>query len=1083
MAPIRTEERITREVRRFEDKDYSREVFGRDGAEKSRLTGDSDSVAIKRLGETQKGLELTGNAIAALEIAPTKLQVERAQAPKVVAATQPSLFERQLVVGFLYSSKKEKLTYAAGSDENALRILANDADDEVRLKVAQNPKTPTDVADKLSQEFGPVGEAVKSTRDQKAKLASREAARAFEDGIQSLSDAQKIALAGSADDRTISILAGDGDGLVRAAAERTAARQRRERRDEEDAYESRIDDAPLAQRMAYASGSDVKALLILSRDPDNSLSSIASARLVSLGEKQRKSEEAFKPIDFSRVSKEQKIEYAAGSNERALRVLARDDDAAVRSIVAKNLNAPDYILKFLATQGGEIAVMAWATFGTKNPGATASSESLTISAVAAATPLEAQTRVRQTPARARLKEGAVGAAFQVLMADQETSQRARRVLNAGETRMGVDGLSANEVRNIGRPGWLAATADPTTVPFVIESVNRQANAISHQLKETLGKTAKPYIATLIIGTGPQASNFANELSRRAPDRHVVMVDASEVLGGGNFASVGNMFNLNSREGEDTGARPLPGTDETLNKVIGPITPADLAGGRWNPAVNVAVSASIAAYSSGADFLMGEKMLDVRDGSRNGLGKKLGWSGRYEVRFDSGLIVYTDELKIATGFGKERIDFADAASRALIKEESDKVDILHPERVPQILTSAQDYRLAQARAEPRAPYRGKDNVTVYVGGGDSIKTNIELREGLGPQNAYIGSGKDDVTKLGALGPAIWLSGEKGFSSCEEYLATSRPRYAALSVLLKSAREGASPRVQPLRAKLTGIAREGTRLRVSYDLFDKDGAPAGTKSVVADRVVLGAGFTDTTGDVLDGVLGDRAAKYKESLEDVMGQPRGFAQPVVVARKLKGQDITFLGKAAGDLADTKELRGVNENDAGLFVLSTRTQEAAKLSASAQPKDARESTRLSPRSMYPVGTPAEKLLLVVEEKSPRLAPATVAGDRVAVFALAQLSDLLQGYRFSTKADVDLSFERRDGRLIVQSGAFDSPALTKLIAQINRSPELLDRLRALTDFGGKPRVVFTFPHRDGVVAPARASVQKTRKLTLPKVN
>lgn len=535
------------------------------------------------------------------------------------------------------------------------------------------------------------------------------------------------------------------------------------------------------------------------------------------------------------------------------------------------------------------------------------------------------------PGVERLKQGAVGVAYELIMSDPELSQRAKRMLNGKRELLAVDGLSDTAVRTIGRPGWLALFANPTTRTLALNAINDEATRISDVVKSTmdgLNKGDKFFVPTLVLGTGPQAASFMNELARRKPNVKVLAVDTSERLAGGNFDSLGKMFNLNSREGEDTGDRPLPGTDETLNKVISQVTPSDLGGQRWNPAVSVAISSAVGAYASGADFLLGENVLNVTDGVVSGVQEAQKWPGRYKVVFESGRELYTNDVVIGSGLGTERLPFSDEKSLGLAESERAKVNLDTPNNVPQVVTTGDAFRLAQKAVSPRDPYRGKENVTLVVGAGDSARTFIELLQGLGPQSAYTGEGKDDTAQRGGVGPTLWLTGKDGFASCDEYLAQSRPRYAQLSVALKAPDTNSKPRVEPLRGRLSQIEREGGRIKATYAMYDSAGSEVGTKSVMVDRVVLATGYTDKLGTTLAGVVGPKG-DYKGNLEDIIGQPEGFSEPVTVARRLRDQSITFIGAAAGQLPSTKELRGVLENKAALFANTPRTQIAASLFA----------------------------------------------------------------------------------------------------------------------------------------------------------
>jgi hypothetical protein len=679
-------------------------------------------------------------------------------------------------------------------------------------------------------------------------------------------------------------------------------------------------------------------------------------------------------------------------------------------------------------------------------------------------------RVRWTDASARLKQGAVGVLYKLLWANPELSQRMLRVINSGSERMSVDGLDAGGVRAIGRPGWLALMSDPVNRDSVLEAVNREVNTMSDALKARMRVTDKPFIPTLIIGSGPHGANLVSQLSRRQDMSGVAIVEATETLGGGNFASVGEMFRLNSREGVDSGARPRPGTDETLNKLVGPITPSDLGGARWNPAKSVAAAATVNAYASGAQFLMGSRIVEVQD-SKVGNRTKLNWPGRYKVLFEGGREIYTDSIHIAAGLGKERLNFGDETTKALIQSEVAKIDLLKPDTPPQIMNVQAAFRYAQESTSPRKPYFKQGNktpVTAVIGSGDSAKTFLELQMGLGPDTAYVGKGKDEPAQAGSVGQFVWLTGEKGFASCLEYLTTSRPRYAQASVALKAA-EGKTPRIEPLRAKLANMRKtEDGRIELEYDIFESE-TKLRTEKRVVDRVILAAGFEEQLSDVFIDVNGGK--DFRAALEDISGQPTGFDSPVVVARKLKDQEIYFEGPAAGQLPSNAELSNVSENKASLYTTSTRTQTFADdYAANRAPRDANGELKTSNLAPETASSTVVKLAakdsqkdlteIEIEAVNGRVVSTDTAAERPSQYVLARLCEALSsGIAYEEKGSMVVRVKQKRGKdgIVALTATLDGPK--KVPAQFEavlKDPRVIDALRILTD--SKQTATFTLP-------------------------
>lgn len=687
---------------------------------------------------------------------------------------------------------------------------------------------------------------------------------------------------------------------------------------------------------------------------------------------------------------------------------------------------------------------------------------------------------RGNPGVARLKQGAVGVLYELVLADPALSQRARRLLNGKPELLSVDGLSDAAVREIGRPGWLALFANPATRSIAIKAINDEASRISNTIKTTMDELKKGeqfYAPVIVIGSGPQAASFVNELARTDPSKQVLVVDGSSRLAGGNFAELGKMFSLNSREGVDEGNRPLPGTDETLNKVISQVTPSDLGGQRWNPADSVAIASAVGVYASGANTLLDETVLSVVDGEQGGVGKAQSWAGRYRVVFESGREAYTDHVVFGAGLGEEKLPFKDEASLALATAERAKVNVGRPNEVPQVLTTSDAFRLAQAAVSPRDPYRGKENVTLVVGAGDSARTFIELMQGLGPQSAYTGEAKDDTAQRGGVGPMVWLTGKSGFDSCEEYLAESRPRYAQLSVALKSPDEQSKPRVEPKRGQLASVTKlEDGRIKVIYSTFTKDGAPSGTSELTVDRVVLATGYQDGLGKVLGSIVG-QDGDYKSKLENVTASREQLdfgSELVAVARQMPKQNLLFIGAAAGQLPTNEELRGVLENKAALFANTPRTQVAARLFA-ATAKTRAQQLQVAGKSgaaeFSPVSAPGRTARAVTEEEeSPTIDvgfdKALASFDNPELYVKYGIFKALQQTKFAEVSEVSVTIGKSKGLLTFASPGVDvAVTIRNAFAQ---DPVLRTAARVMVE-GSKKKYTFTFAVNSNGEATAKA--------------
>lgn len=505
-------------------------------------------------------------------------------------------------------------------------------------------------------------------------------------------------------------------------------------------------------------------------------------------------------------------------------------------------------------------------------------------------------------------------------------------------------------------------ADPVAFTTLLQRMEEDTIAASNHLSASIGAAQRqgvfPYYPTIIVGSGPQGASIATEWKRTDPRAGLLVID-SATRPGGQFVGQGSQFRLNSRSGTTRlGENPAFGSDIDLNPIAGPVQPA--GGARYATADAIANAARAAAMSNGADVLLDTGVATVVDQQQQREAGKV--PGRYLVLTSDGNKIYTDQLIVAGGIGKDKFPF-DNNTNLLIEQSRAQAGPGKP--LPGIVTVSDLLSHMESAPTGRDAMRAKANskpVTLYVGAGDSTFTALENVYGFGPESAYTGAGRVDYTQRGIdVGQAVWFTGPNGFSSCDEFARGTdsrkgrRSRYAAIEGLLQPSAPGATPKVSPMRAELTSIRpMSDGRYAVTYKTFDSNGQISSSQMVV-DRVVLGTGKDTGVESTLAPVLSKTSGNtLREKTEEVMGTPDGYRtregapRQVAVANKVRGQDVYLVGPTlpvapteANVTADQSQaLDKARENVVGLAYNTPRNVVLARDLATKQKNDPTKQT-----------------------------------------------------------------------------------------------------------------------------------------------
>ncbi len=445
----------------------------------------------------------------------------------------------------------------------------------------------------------------------------------------------------------------------------------------------------------------------------------------------------------------------------------------------------------------------------------------------------------------------------------------------------------------GRQAWIPLVSNRPLRRAVVRTILRDMNGRSEKVKDLIRADAAPVWDTVFVGAGVHTAAAASALGQADRAHSMLVIEAGELVSA-NFASIGQTIAINSSNRQETGEGVQPFGRGNNNPSEGPVGVPDLSGDKWPAADTLSDVATVSLHTSGADVITRSKVSRVTE---RGAGDA--WPARYKIETSDGLTVYAASVVVGSGLGKPVIKVKRGAK--LIASETGKVDLRRPDDVPGILFYNQAMALANQSAAPRDPYRappggGRAPRIAVIGGGDSGKTFLELMYGLAPSGAYDGPGKLDRAQRGEVGALDWVVGPNGPTDCKTFLDGVRARYARISPSIKSGK------AQLLNRNFVGVEKKGDKFRVLYS----DGT-----SRIYDKVIIATGFESEAPEVLASLLPagyDTSVPFARSnaVEKVNTQVGGgLRKPRSVAKRVIGQDVYFIGPAAGDdLVDRNEI-----------------------------------------------------------------------------------------------------------------------------------------------------------------------------------
>lgn len=561
-----------------------------------------------------------------------------------------------------------------------------------------------------------------------------------------------------------------------------------------------------------------------------------------------------------------------------------------------------------------------------------------------------------------------------------------------------------------------------TRPALMEAVRIDMSAHSDRIKGFLARTGEGLDATgqpvarvkrVIIGGGSQGATLANELNRIGQGDGTLVVDASRA-GDNNFGTVRN-FRLNSETGTYEGrvggakpgrtANPLHGGAIQVEDLLPP-TPGNTFpdAGTFGDAQVLALHA---ARRTGTDVMTEARVTGVKD---LGAGRT---GGRYLItiedvsagRTGKSYQVFTDQVVDATGLGKPSVPMRDAGSQSYITDQSARLaksggaglrtqGVVHGEDFLRTYTNA-------SPAERASFLTNSEGNVIIIGGGDAAKTSAELIQ-------RIAAERGTTVKQMLGGKKIeWIGIDP-----QKDLWT---RYEGVRDLFDT---GAASTLGGRVEKIEPIA--GTnRSRITLKM------PDGTfETRDAGRVVLAMGMRSDTPGVFKDVV-PQGFDWKTGRVPVMGRDPVFGDASPLASRIPGQDVFLVGMASGlerapdhswleyfgwknllvadqVLADGKPL---TSPFAGLRGTAVRTVVQPSIGASSSAGLA------TPGAMTPLPS-----------GDPKIA------------ARVGLHSALSQFEFPGTQNLDLTFARENGALVVKAQNLDAAATRALATEIGRS-------------------------------------------------
>lgn len=558
-----------------------------------------------------------------------------------------------------------------------------------------------------------------------------------------------------------------------------------------------------------------------------------------------------------------------------------------------------------------------------------------------------------------------------------------------------------------------------------------------------------------IGAGPHSASAANALTRANPMTSQLVIEAEDAVSA-NFFKGGRVFAINSsNRAEVAGTLAKPGGVANINPIEGPVGVPDLSGLKYPEGRTIADASTVALASSNSDVLFNTAVRNITRAPE-------GAPAKYLIEIDSGVngvtSVYANKVVFSSGLGKEFVGIGDASTKRLIQSEIAKVDYANPDAVPGILTFDQFKRLADLSKRPRDAYRSAERIAV-VGLGDSGRVTNEFLLGEGPMGGYDTLGTLDRAQRGPIAGIDWIVGNSGPRNAAEYsqgvkngtYPGSRPRYARLTNPIRKAdqaiKRGELPGQETIRlvqGNLSKIRVKGRGANRRFELTVL--APDGTETVTTvDKVILATGFRNQTGDFVADLLPE-GTELTTTIErsGVLSRVRGEladGSNAFVAKRIPGEDVYFIGPAAGDDLPAKAAKaGISENGASLFNLIPRSTSLAR-------------NQLAAEAMFtPVRPVAPEIVEVTSKRSAQWTLETTSFDigklpegYEAFTAKVEMAKTLDTFRFPGTRSISITFERSGSELVLK--APENQALADAIQNNEALMSLAQRLTAT----GKP--------------------------------
>jgi hypothetical protein len=470
---------------------------------------------------------------------------------------------------------------------------------------------------------------------------------------------------------------------------------------------------------------------------------------------------------------------------------------------------------------------------------------------------------------------------------------------------------------------------PNLVDSILADMRRKSDALSARIDqaEKSGKIdeASQVYDYVVVGTGVHDQIFNNIVSAKNPTLKGLSVGDGDAVSE-NFALADQFFRINSsNRATKAGVLPKPG-EGNLNEFPGGIVQVpDIDPNRFPPARTLSDAATINRSVDSADILFHHRVKAVVPKDLAGLpGER--WPARYQVELEDAAgntkYVYTDRVVNAGGLGAPNIPVKDEKSRKLIYSAYNEI-AKNPDSSTTMLSFEDAVRRAARTDHPYEAYAGKD--IAIIGGrdvakGDSAKVFIEWLAGFAPSAAY---GKD-TAQLGRFKSIDWV----GISAkdCKEYINNTRARYADISIPFRDGN------LKGVDGKLESVTQAADgKWELTYRLSN-----GRTKVVQKDVVIFATGYEpqssslytsiatkDGNGRILDG---KNPIQNSDLVEPVRKAVKGIADRPTIAKKIKNEDIYFVGPDAGTIVTQGEQAGVTENVASIFATGPRTAALAE-------------------------------------------------------------------------------------------------------------------------------------------------------------